>query len=125
MVKESLGPQREIAFEEVFTELKDTARASLRECPTYLAWLDQEMGRIEKTQEATQREKEQFALSLKSARLLKSAGRTSSARFAYEDALFQAQYSTILEIQTTIPTIKNEMKTLPDGKGITERPLDE
>lgn len=125
MVKENLTEKRHVTAEEVLVELRDIQRASLKDCPTYLSWRDQETAKIEKLPDVLKKEKEQFELILRSARLLSMAGRTQSARYAYEDALFQAQYSTAPDIQGAIQDIENEMKALPDGKGITERPLDE
>lgn len=88
----------------------------------YLNWLQQERSRIENIPEAGQREKEGFILNLEDAQLRREAGRIESARFAYEDALLQAESSSAPSVRRMIPQIKSKMKSLPDGKGITQRP---
>lgn len=113
----------EVTVEAASFELKNNESAPLNQCHAYLAWFDQEIARIEKIQELNEREEEQIALLLKSARLLYGAGRIASARYAYEDALLQAYHSNISKIQETTEDIKNEMRLLPDMKGITLRPL--
>lgn len=126
---EGLARQEEITHEQALTDLLNKEQKTLRECLVYLAWLDQRMARLDEAtfKNRAERGEAEFFLILEDARLRFEAGRISSARSAYEDALFQAERTEnrTPKMVVQIPHIKKEMKALPDGRGVTRRREDE
>lgn len=125
-MKEGLEGRERITKEEAFADLLTIEQKTLRECLVYLAWLDQEMARIQEIprDREAEREEEEFKLTLEDAQLRTRSGRVQSARIAYEDALYNAKYSKHPKIMGMVAQIETAMKALPDNKGVTERPDD-
>ncbi|MES2135331.1 MAG: hypothetical protein V4449_03770 [Patescibacteria group bacterium] len=126
---EGLARREEITEELALADLLNTEQKTLRECLIYLAWLDQQIAELNETHPelGPEREEAWFSHNLQDARLRLQSGRITSARFAYEDVLLQAEHSATRTPKTKamIPQILKEMEALPDKKGITRRPPDE
>ena len=126
---ESLARREKISGEQALADLLNIEQKTLRECLIYLAWLDQQIAELNETypEWGPEREEAWFAHNLQDARFRLQAGRITSARFAYEDVLLQAEESAgrTPKTKAMIPQILKEMEALPDGKGVTRRSRDD
>lgn len=122
---EGLTRREEITEELALADLLNTEQKTLRECLVYLAWLDQQIAKIQKIPRGNMVDKATADLNLQKARLLAQTARRESTRIAYEYALFHAERNSFPEVKEMVPQIIREMELLPDGKGVTRPPEDE